>query len=230
MSKNFGQLQTTWNNFGEVEPFWSVLTNPEYGYNNINEDLIKNFYDTGIGTVDFMETILQENGYTFNNKIVLDFGCGVGRLTKACLNLASECYGMDISENHLNVARKNVPEAQYFLVEDYNQLPKLPNNPDIIISIMVLQHVRPDLIEHYINLLLKTLNVNGVALLHIPYHINHYNNVHDQINVMEMHFVPKKHILKIVGNNKCKVLGIQELDFCGGGIKNCIYVIKKLEV
>jgi hypothetical protein len=47
---------------------------------------------------------------------------------------------------------------------------------------------------------------------------------------MEMHFVPKSKIKEIVELNNCIILEEVEIDFCGGGIQNCIYVIKKLEV
>lgn len=225
---NFDDLQITWNDFGKSEPFWSVLTSDNYKSQNVNEEILDEFYESGYGTILLFEQILQKYNFTFKDKIVLDFGCGVGRLTKACNDMASKVYGMDISESHLKIAKQKDIKSDFFLVDNLETLPKLPNNPDIITSLIVLQHARPELIRHHVDLLLKILNKNGIALLHIPYDIINYQQITSQTNVMEMHFVPKSNIMKISNNNNCLVLGIEELDFCGSElIKNCVYVIKK---
>lgn len=226
--KNFSQLQESWDNFGKTEPWWSVVTDQQFASSNVHFEAIEEFYSQGNDHVNFMEMILQDHGYTFQDKIILDFGCGLGRLTKACLSYTTKCYGMDISQPHLDIAKTQVPDAKFFLVDSFEKLPELPEKPEIIISLITLQHARPDLIEKYVHLLLKQLANGGIALLHIPYYIENYVPVTDLQHTMEMHFVPKERIHNIALSNNCVVLGDSPMDFCGGGIQNCTYVIKKL--
>lgn len=225
---DFDQLQITWKNFGNSEPFWSVLTQEQYKFHNINDNNSKEFYQTGEDTIEFFENILQKYNYSFKNKIVLDFGCGVGRLTKPLTHLASKVYGMDISETHLNYAKQQDKITEFFLVDNFETLPEVPFKPNIILSLIVLQHSRPQLIAHYINLLINSLEKDGIALLHIPYNIPNYHEVDNQVDVMEMHFLPKFMVQTIVKLNDCIILDKVETNFCGGDIKDCVYVIKKL--
>ena len=225
--KNFTQLQETWKNFGNIEPHWSVLTQEHYKLHHI-KNTENDFYNTGKRDIEIFESILKKHNSTFENKVVLDFGCGVGRLTSSCSEIASKVYGMDISEPHLEIAQKSVPNADFFLVGDYRNLPKIPKKPDIVFSVIVLQHTRPDLIVRYVISLLKTLNTDGIALLHIPYNIIGYIPITSQTNVMEMHFVPKIQIKNIVKKLNCTVLEEIETNYCGSAnIKECLYVIKK---
>ena len=224
---HFNQLQITWKNFGDSEPFWSVSTFENYKSHNINSEAIEKFYKSGEDTIHFFESILQKHNYSFKDKVVLDFGCGVGRMTKSCNDFAYKVYGMDISESHLKIARENDKKTEFFLVDNFESLPNLPSRPNVIFSVIALQHSRQELIAHHVNLLLNLLEKDGIALLHIPYFIENYDNVNNQINVMEMHFLPKFVIQMISNQNNCNVLEEVEIDFCGGNIKNCIYVIKK---
>lgn len=225
---NFNELQTTWNNFGKSEPFWSVLTYENFKKENINNEILDEFYNSGLINFNIFEEILNRHNCTFKDKIVLDFGCGVGRLTKVCSIVSLEVYGMDISEPHLEIAKQYDTKSQFFLVDNLETLPNLPNKPNVITSLIVLQHARPDIIKHQVGLLLDLLEENGIALLHIPYDILNYQEITNQVNVMEMHFVPKSDILNISERNNCVVLEMVDIDFCGSdNIKNCVYVIKK---
>jgi SAM-dependent methyltransferase len=226
-NQNFNELQITWNNFGETEPFWSVLTHENFKKQNIDKEALNEFYNSGLFHYNIFEEILQKHNSAFTNKVILDFGCGVGRITKVYSEVTSYVYGMDISETHLNIAKQYDEKTQFFLIDDLQNLPTLPNKPNIITSLMVLQHARPDIIKHQVGLLLDLLEKDGIALLHIPYYIENYDNVNNQINVMEMHFLPNDTIHMISIQHNCNVLEEVEIDFCGGNIKNCIYVIKK---
>ena len=226
IKKDFNQLQETWRNFGNVSPHWSVLTQEHYKPHHIQNSESR-FYDTGKHDFNFFQSILNKHDRTFKDKVILDFGCGVGRLTKPCSEVSDKVYGMDSSEPHLQIARNTAPTANFFLVNGYKTLPKLPKNPNIIFSWMVLQHVRPKLIEVYVAHLLKILSHGGIALLHVPYDIQHYDVVTDQTGVLEMHYISKAEMRKIIRNLNCEVLEEVETNCCGKHVNDCMYVIKK---
>lgn len=225
--KDFDQLQETWKNFGNVAPHWSVLTQEHYKPHHI-KNTESDFYNTGKRAIVFFESILKKHNSTFKDKVVLDYGCGVGRLTQPCSEISYKVYGMDISKPHLEIAKNLVPNAEFFLVDNYKNIPKINEHPDIIFSIIVLQHTRPKLIMRYVQSLLMILNNDGIALLHIPYNIVGYTPVVNQTGVMEMHFVSKMQIRKIVEKLNCTILEEIETNYCGSeNIKECLYVIKK---
>lgn len=224
---DFEQLKNSWNMFGKMEPYWSVLTNDKFKNQYLNQQSLDDFYNSGEYHVQYFEKILNQYGSKLKDKIVFDFGCGVGRITKHVVNIAKKVYGLDISEEHLNIAKKNIPEAEFLLVNNYRKLPTNDIKADVIYSILTLQHNRPILIKLWTALLLQSLAESGIALLHVPYKINQYIAHSDQSQRMEMHFLNQNSMRKIVQSCNCNILSIIDTDYCGHDIFNCIYVIKK---
>ena len=223
MNKKFNNLKKVWNNYGKNEAYWSVLTGDDYKPNLIKNNFEK-FYKTGEKAIKNFENILQKHNETLKDKIILDFGCGVGRLTKACTFYSTNVYGMDISEEHLKIARSNVKSAKFYIVNNLNNLPKLPKNPEIIISLIVLQHNEPIFIKRYLIQLLSLLKNEGIALIHIPYKIS--SSLVNSPDKMQMHFLPKNVVRDITYKSNCIVL--EEIDSNDGDtVFNTIYVIKK---
>lgn len=223
-------LRKAWSHMGEQEPYFSVLTDQRFKPQNINDETLKTFYESGIQDVQWIDSILKKHGYMIKDKVVLDFGCGVGRLTHGALeNGAQRVYGVDISEAHLHIAKERVPFADYYLLNENGELPLFTNKPDVIFTLIVLQHNRPHLMKKQISQLLQCLGNGGVAFLHVPYAIPHYQPDRPLVGTsMEMHFLPKDDVCDIVKENECILLEINEdRDMCGGDIKNACYVIAK---
>lgn len=74
---------------------------------------------------------------------LLDFGCGQGGALNYFAKLGFDCYGVDISANAVEVARKNIPNipADHFMVidpqPDENKI-FFDGNFDVVISIQTL--------------------------------------------------------------------------------------------
>lgn len=230
MDNNFCDLKKTWSDFGQNEPYWSVLTNPIYLSSNRQDDTLILYHESGVFNINQFENLLQAHGSSFNDKTVLEFGCGTGRMLEPCSRLAKKVYGFDISQPHLDIAKQHVPTAELYCVDNSDALPALPTNVDIIYSLIVLQHIRPPLMKKYIGLLLQLLNPNGIALLHVPYHIPNYdyNNDHWQGKIgMEIHKIDKEEMYTLIHESHCKLLGEDAQDWCGSGVLNTTYIIKK---
>lgn len=226
-NKDFLDIQNIWNNLGHSEVYWSVLTHEEYKQENISKETLKKFYDSGKYEIEFLETILNKHGYGFKDKSILEFGCGVGRLLKPCLDYSSTLYGVDISESHLKIAKEVVSSGKFFLVDDFKNFPETSKFFDIIFSVLVLQHIRPNLMKRYILSLLKVLKPEGVSLLHVPYFIKNYTKFSDNQFLIEMHYLEEKEMISIIESSNCRLLEKIETNKCGDTILDCIYVIKK---
>lgn len=231
MDNQFRDLTTSWTQLGETDVYWSVLTRDPFRAKNITkENHLTEFFDIGKKDFAYLEALIQKYGFTFSGKTVLEFGCGVGRLLLPCSEVAKEVIGIDISKPHLDLAKKTIPQGTFYLLDSYHALPVLSEKPDIIYSIIVLQHNRPPLMKQYIRLLLHTLSDNGLAILHAPYHIDNYTFDNERYKgriAMEMHCVARKEVKQIIQECGCVLLGMDDLDRCGGNILNTTYIIHK---
>jgi len=108
----------------------------EQGYNRIAEDYyahrnLSKFNDD----LEEFASLLPENAH------VLDLGCGAGIPTaKFLTEKGIKVTGIDLSETMLNLARKNVPDAN-FIKLDMNELEFNEETFDGIVSVYALFHI-----------------------------------------------------------------------------------------
>ena len=161
-----------WDDLGEMDAFWAVLSDPKlrYGKWDINE-----FFSTGERVIEKIMRSAERLGYPSGRDLALDFGCGVGRLTRPLSRHFQRCYGIDISERMIDKAREinqSVPNCE-FTVNTENDLRVFPDDHfDMICSFRVLQHVPGRrVIRSYISEFVRTLEKNGLLVFQLPCHI-----------------------------------------------------------
>lgn len=71
---------------------------------------------------------------------VLDLGCGNGRVYELLKDLGIKYYGLDISEELINHAKKSVPNG-HFVVSDLLKTPYDGNEFDLVLSVATLHHI-----------------------------------------------------------------------------------------
>lgn len=68
---------------------------------------------------DYIEDLLKGNG--MNNGIVLDLGCGTGKLTRRLKAKGYDMIGIDNSEDMLSVAREKSDDSILYLMQDMRE-------------------------------------------------------------------------------------------------------------
>ena len=98
------------------------------------------------------------------NAKVLDAGCGAGIPVAQLLSRKCQVIGVDFSEAQIDLARKNVPNAE-FLCQDMTKLDFSENTFDAICSYYAIIHIPRD--EHKLLLINfhRMLKPGGLALL-----------------------------------------------------------------
>jgi len=149
----FEHIQSAWEHLGETEPYWSVLTSEKFLQTNIQHpSVIEEFYNTGKNEVAQITKTLERSGIDHASfTSCLEYGCGLGRVTRWLAEYFSVVYGYDISRTHLQVAERylvgnrNIRKVVLKLVKRVRDLEDLPK-VDLIYSKIVLQHNPPRLL------------------------------------------------------------------------------------
>jgi SAM-dependent methyltransferase len=95
---------------------------------------------------------------------VLDLGCGAGRF----LSTLRDAVGVEIAEQAVNRARRNVPDADIRLLEPDGSLPLGHGEIDLVWCSEVLEHI-PD-VAHALLEIRRVLKPGGRVLITVPYH------------------------------------------------------------
>ncbi|WP_162987160.1 class I SAM-dependent methyltransferase [Sphingomonas paeninsulae] len=129
-----------WTNLGEFEPYFGVLSHERFLRHNLNEAGLAEFWQTGANhMVGVRQILIDHFGGEFAPKTAIDFGCGVGRLTRAMAPMADRVFGIDISGPMLEEARRNSPPENVEFRFDIPQDCLI----DWIHSSIVFQHIPP---------------------------------------------------------------------------------------
>lgn len=129
------------------------------------------FYATGENEVSSVLGKCYDLGIPPNCKQALDFGCGVGRLTRSLASRFSHCVGIDVSDEMVSRARelnKHLSNCE-FLVNLSDKIPFPSQSFDFVCSIIVLQHMQTkQQIECWIREFIRVLRPGGVVVFQLP--------------------------------------------------------------
>ena len=147
---------------------WAILSDPEKRGRRWNRD---EFFETGTREIRALFETLKAHDIRYATRAALDFGCGLGRLTQALAPHFEKVYGVDISAEM--IARATEMNAygdrcRYLLntVEDLRQLSD--HQFSFIYSMIVLQHIPPDLSESYLREFFRVLEPEGLVIFQLP--------------------------------------------------------------
>jgi SAM-dependent methyltransferase len=149
-----------WQAIGETEPYFGVLANPKYLKVNRNKDAEAEFWGGGDVDVAYALNTLRSQFGPFEPKTAIDFGCGVGRLTRAIAKHVDHVTGIDISPGMLREARMRAPSNAIF----QNEIPD--GAVDWIVSHIVFQHIPPARGYSIFEQLLAHLALGGCMSMH----------------------------------------------------------------
>jgi SAM-dependent methyltransferase len=233
-------VNQTWSRLGSVEPYWSVLTHPEYRTEAFSAHA-EQFFESGkSGIEDFRAFALRSGLHLSANQVCFELGCGVGRLTAWLSPIFSRVIAADISANHLRLAetaldQRGIRNVSFLQLNKLNDLETV-SGFDVFFSVIVLQHNPPPIIAYMLRTILGRLNANGLGYFQVPTYSRNYDFRMDKYlseiqhgQNMEMHVLPQQHVLDIIYECDCKLLEIREDGWTGqqDGISNTLLIQKK---
>ena len=236
LSRMVHHIATEWRQYGKDAPHWSVLTGDEFKPEQISDNIEK-FYATGRDHVQDMLNPISRSGFDISRfNRVMDFGCGVGRLTLALAPIADRIIGVDISPPHLALAKDrathiediNVEFVSINEVDDILSLGKF----NLIISFIALQHNPPPVISKILSNLLSSLANGGFAIIQVPTYIAGYkfktqSYLDNPLPGIGANPLPQHVIFDVISNGGCDVLEVREDSLLGGDSLSHTFCVRK---
>lgn len=160
------RLRGVWENLARTDPLWAIVTvdgTKDGGWD------VEDFRATGRYCVDRVRAAASGLGHPLGDR-VLDFGCGVGRLSNPLAALGHTVVGVDIAEGMVlrADAANQHPERLRFLTYDGYTLPFADGEFDAVVSLFVLQHMPPPVQLRCLVELLRVLKPGGVLGIQLP--------------------------------------------------------------
>lgn len=159
---------SNWNVLAELDPLWTVLSDPEKKFGKWD---YAEFFGTGAREAERVLALCASNGCKVSYGKFLDFGCGVGRMTRAFSSFFKSCVGIDVSENMLSLARRFNSDRTHceFIASGAEALPFADKSFDFVFSVLVLQHLPTrNMILGYIAEFIRVAKNNGVIVFQLP--------------------------------------------------------------
>jgi ubiquinone/menaquinone biosynthesis C-methylase UbiE len=243
-----GRHKRTWDKLGEMDPLWFILSEPEGKFGKWD---VEEFFTSGQGEMAVVLAKAEELGYPKQRETALDFGCGVGRLTRGMAKYFKHSHGIDISKSMIAKAKElnlAFPNCQ-FSVNFADHLGMFPDNQfDFIYSNIVLQHLPTrTMIKSYVAEFCRVLRPDGLLVFQLPaqiyfrhrlqlrrrlYAFLHGLGFHDEylytklgLGPVKMKFVSKDEIVGLLESAGAKVIKIEETR-CPELISNLYFATK----
>jgi SAM-dependent methyltransferase len=224
MFSSLQQVKRDWNRYAESDPLWAVLTDPAMKGGYWDEDA---FFETGRLEMEGVMRYLATLGIEVRRHTALDFGCGVGRLTRPLATNFDQVYGVDIATVMIDRAKsynRHIPNCKFVHVADPDFASVSASDFDFIYSNITLQHIPPRYSKRYISRLLHLLRPGGLLVFQLPAEShtllagrlwgNFYNRLWRRHllraePVMEMYGLPKRSVIALLERNGGRILDVQ---------------------
>jgi len=218
----FERVARSWTRFGNSEPYWSVLSEPQYLTERIGETR-EAFLESGRENMERLFATLRRNGIAIDPAWdVLELGCGLGRTTRWLTEHFRRIFAVDVSSSHLELARHlNADAARadriaWTKLGSLNDLAALPAF-DLFFSMIVLQHNPPPVIGMVLETVAEKLRPGGFAFFQVPtyqrgysFDVDSYLSLSASEPDIEMHAFPQSEIFRIFREHGCLLLEVFE--------------------
>lgn len=169
MTTEYLDVIKDWNELAKEDALWAVLTDDAKGVETETPWTDEEFFATGEKEIArIIQTIEDRKLYMKTRKNALDFGCGVGRLSRALAKRFENVHGVDGSKEMIKIAKEKNPGINFHLneVDDLSLFKSA--SFDLIVSHITLQHIPKEAAKKYIQEFVRLVAPMGVIVFEMP--------------------------------------------------------------
>lgn len=160
-----------WEAFAAREPFFAVIPDPAYRRAHLTPALERAFFATGEARVEWIFKMIEPLVPEFAPLAILDFGCGIGRLTLPLAWRARSVTAVDRSPAMLayareEAARRGVTNTTFLTTDEFAASER---RFDLVVCHGVLQRMRPADGLALVRRLIARVSPGGIGVFHFPY-------------------------------------------------------------
>ena len=166
---NLSDFQRTWDALGGTDPLWAILTHED---KKDRRGAADEFFATGVREIKTLMTELRSQSRAFGGRAVLDFGCGVGRLTQPLTTFFEEVVvGVDLSHEMVRLAQAHnrAPRRCRYVVNAAADLAMFPTGSfDLVLSYLTLQQMPARYSTSYLREIVRFARTGGIICVQLP--------------------------------------------------------------
>jgi len=231
-----------WEALGRVDPYWAVISEPGKKGGRWDPDA---FFESGASEIRAVLARVAALGLEPRRGLALDYGCGVGRLTRALAGEFSRVVGVDFSESMLSEARRanaGIPNASFERNDGRSLAATASGSVDFVYSVIALQHSpaasQREIIREFARVVApggavvfqtparhRLTSLSGLALalvgnrvLNLPRRL-----LHGRGRVMEVHPLPRAEVISLLEGAGLEVRYVERLDIAGPAFQSFRY-------
>lgn len=161
------RIQKDWDSFGKSDPLWAVITAPGATGNRWDLD---EFWRTGRSEMGEVWNEIQRLGRRVAQGSALDFGCGVGRLSRVMAGYFNEVVGVDIAPSMIELANEMsaMDGRCHYVLNQSDDLAQFDDASfDFVYTNITLQHIPPRFTRRYFDEFLRVLRPGGLIVFEL---------------------------------------------------------------
>jgi SAM-dependent methyltransferase len=204
-------LMSNWNAMAELDPLWSILSDPEKKFGKWNAE---EFFRDGDREAKRVVGMCDANGVSVLYGSMLDFGCGVGRMTRAFSQFFTASVGIDVSGKMVELARKFSADRPHceFVASASVTMPFEDARFDFVFSVLVLQHLpTKSMILGYISEFIRVAKDGGVIVFQLTDEVPFRQRIQGRRrlwSLLTLLGIPQGWLFKLLGLTPIRMNGI----------------------
>lgn len=235
-----------WEALGRVDPYWAVISEPAMKGGRWDSAA---FFESGANEIREVLAHLEALGLEPARGLALDYGCGVGRLTRALAGAFTRAVGVDFSGSMLEEARRanaGVANARFERNDGRSLAAIATASVDLVYSVIALQHSPPADQREVIREFGRVTVPGGVAVFQTPSRPNlgtasgiafrilgnrllnlPRRVLHGKGRVMEVHALDRDEVVRLLGESGFEVREIERYDVAGPAFESYRYFARR---
>jgi SAM-dependent methyltransferase len=199
-------VRETWEKLAQQDALWAILTSSS---KKARQWEITEFMGTGVKEIETVLTCVQDAGLVPNfTGSAVDFGCGVGRLTRALAQNFSKVIGVDIASTMIATAKELHTDAvncEFVLNVQPNLRFIRSSTISFVYSNIVLQHMPGKFAAAYLKEFVRILQPGGIMVFQIA-----DSPAGNPIERIRYHLRPRTRLRQLLGMKPMMMYSLRE--------------------